>query len=227
MNGRARPVLVAIAGGSASGKTTLVEALSTYLRPARVSLLHQDDYYLDHPGLSLAERSRLNFDHPAAIDNGLLARHLRALGSGRPVDSPCYSFRTHARLPRTRRVEPTPLVVVEGIHLLSVGALRRLFDMKLFVDAPPDVRLIRRLRRDTGPERRRALRSVLDQWVANVAPMHARYVEPSRIHADLVVTDASDPRQIRRVLRLVESRFRQARAHRGAKDACVRCRRDQ
>jgi len=199
----AKPVLVGIAGGSASGKTTLVAALSTLLRGRSVSLLHQDDYYLDCPDLRLEERARLNFDHPSALDNRLLARHLRALTRGEPVDSPRYCFRTHLRLPETRRVEPAEVVIVEGMHLLRSGALRSLLDVKVFVDPPADLRLARRTLRDTGPERARSVESIVEQYLTHVRPMHERHVAPSKRHAHIVVTDAADPVQVRRAAALI------------------------
>jgi uridine kinase len=195
---RARPVLVGIAGGSASGKTTLVDALEGLLSDLSVSLLHHDDYYFSHDSVPLSERAKLNFDRPSALDNRRLARHLAALSEGRAVPSPRYCFITHSRLPQTRRVEPADVIVVEGMLLLAIAPLRRLFDVKVFVDAPPDVRLARRVLRDTGPERARELRAVIEQYLTIVRPMHERHVEPSRASADLVVTDATAPSQVRR-----------------------------
>jgi uridine kinase len=199
----AKRVLVGIAGGSASGKTTLVAALSTLLSGRSVSLLRQDDYYVDRPDLRPEERACLNFDQPSALDNKLLARHLRALVRGEPVDSPCYCFRTHLRLPDTRRVDPAEIVIVEGMHLLRSALLRSLFDVRIFVDAPADVRLARRILRDTGPERARSTQSIVDQYLTHVRPMHERHVEPSKRHADTLVTDAADPAQARRVAALI------------------------
>jgi uridine kinase len=204
---RARPVLVGIAGGSASGKTTLVHALQALLSDFTVCLLHHDDYYLSRPDLPLAERAKLNFDRPASLDNRRLARHLKALREGRAVSSPRYCFATHSRLPDTRRVEPADVIVVEGMLLLAIAPLRGLLDVKVFVEAPADVRLARRVLRDTGPERDRRLEAVVEQYLTTVRPMHERYVGPSRAFADLVVTDATAPAQAHRVAALVKRRF--------------------
>jgi uridine kinase len=208
---RAQPVLVGIAGGSASGKTTLVHALQALLSGFTVSLLHHDDYYLSRADLPLAERARLNFDRPSSLDNRRLERHLKALSAGRPVPSPCYCFVTHSRLRETRRVEPAGVIVVEGMLLLAIAPLRRLLDVKVFVDAPADVRLARRVLRDTGPERGRQLEAVVEQYLTTVRPMHERYVEPSRTSADLVVTDATAPSQARQVAALVKRRLSRRR----------------
>jgi uridine kinase len=202
-----RPVHVGIAGGSASGKTTLVHALTTLLSDLSVSLLHHDDYYFNRDDLPLAGRAKLNFDRPSALDNRRLARHLKALSEGRAVSSPRYCFVTHSRLPDTRRVEPADVVIVEGMLLLAIAPLRRLLDVKVFVDAPADLRLARRVLRDTGPERRRELAAVVDQYLTTVRPMHERHVEPSRAFADLVVTDAMAPYQVRQVAALIGSRL--------------------
>lgn len=204
---RAQPVLVGIAGGSASGKTTLVHALRALLSDLTVSLLHHDDYYFGRADLPLAERARLNFDRPCSLDNRRLVRHLKALSGGRAVSSPRYCFVTHSRLRDTRHVEPADVIVVEGMLLLAVAPLRRLLDVKVFVDAPADVRLARRVLRDTGPERGRRLEAVVEQYLTTVRPMHERYVEPSRGFADLVVTDATAPDQGRRVAALVRRRL--------------------
>jgi uridine kinase len=198
-----RPLLVGVAGGSASGKTTLVTALPPLLPGRSISLLHQDDYYRDRGDLPLEARARLNFDHPSALDSRLLARHLQALLAGRAVESPRYCFRSHSRRPETRRIEPADLIIVEGLLLFHPLSLVRLLDVKVFVEAPADLRLARRLLRDTGAERGRSLASVLDQYLTTVRPMHDRYVAPTRARADLVVTDAADPAQVRRVVRLI------------------------
>ncbi len=203
-----RPVLVGIAGGSASGKTTLVHAVGRLLSDLSVSLLHHDDYYFSRDELPLVERAKLNFDRPSALDNRRLARHLKALREGRTVSCPRYCFVTHSRRPGTRRVEPAHVVIVEGMLLLAIAPLRRLLDVKVFVDAPPDLRLARRVLRDTGPERRRQLAAVVEQYLTTVRPMHERHVEPSRAFADLVVTDAAAPSQVRQVAALIRSRLR-------------------
>jgi uridine kinase len=172
----ARPFVVGIAGGTASGKSTLAERAAARVGAALVT---HDRYYFD------ADAST-NFDHPDSLDTAGLAAHLDALREGRPVDLPVYDFATHRRAPRTERVAPRPLVFVEGILVLSSAELRRRFDLTVFVYAAADVRLIRRVRRDIA-ERGRDLESVLSQYLATVRPMHETYVEPSAAHAALVL----------------------------------------
>ena len=172
----ARPFVVGIAGGTASGKTTLAERAAARVGAALVT---HDRYYFD------ADAST-NFDHPDSLDTAGLAAHLDALREGRPVDLPVYDFATHRRAPRTERLAPRPLVFVEGILVLSSAELRRRFDLTVFVYAAADVRLIRRVRRDIA-ERGRDLESVLSQYLATVRPMHETYVEPSAAHAALVL----------------------------------------
>jgi uridine kinase len=204
---RPEPLIVGIAGGSAGGKTTLVRALRRALKGVGVLLLHHDDYYLDRGHLPARERAQLNYDEPRALDSRRLCRDLKALREGRSVESPRYCYRTHARLPRVRRVRPAEVVLVEGMLLLAVRSLRELLDVAVFVETPADLRLVRRIRRDTGPLRGRSLASVLRQYVATVRPMHEKHVEPSKRYADIVVSDARDERQVERVARLIRSRL--------------------
>ncbi len=172
------PFVVVVGGGTASGKTTLARAVA-----ARTGalLVAQDRYYYgaDDP-------AHFDFDHPDALETDLLVRHLRELCAGRPVDLPVYDFARHARAAVADRVDPAPLIVVEGILTLAHAGLVALADLRVFVDAPPDVRLARRLRRDTA-ERGRTVEGVLDQYLGSVRPGHLRFVEPSRTRADLVL----------------------------------------
>lgn len=183
-----RPLLVGIAGGTGSGKSTVVQALATVLGPESVALLEEDAYYRDAPHLSLDDRAARNYDHPDAIDEELLVHHLEDLKTGSGVDVPCYDFVAHRRLVETRRVEPRPCVVVEGIRVLAVPAVRRLLDLRLYVETDADLRFIRRLRRDVA-ERGRTVESVMAQWEATVRPMHLQFVEPSKRHADLIIPE--------------------------------------
>jgi uridine kinase len=180
--------VVGVAGGTGSGKTTVVQRLLTTIGADRVALLEQDSYYRDAGPLSPAERAALNYDHPDAIDEPLLAAHVRELKAGRRVEAPRYDFVQHARMAETRRVEPRPCVVVEGILVLASEPVRELLDLRLFVDTDADVRLVRRLRRDVQ-ERGRTVESVLAQWEATVRPMHLQFVEPSKRHADLIIPE--------------------------------------
>ncbi len=180
------PYLVAVAGGSGSGKSTVARALVETFAPDAV-LLDQDSYYRDRSHLPLAERAHLNFDHPDAIETALLAAHLAALRAGLAIDKPVYDFTVHARSARTEHVEPRALVVVDGILLLAEPALRDAFDLRLFVDVAADLRFIRRLLRDFA-ERGRSVEKIIEQYLETVRPMHLHFVEPSRRHADLVLT---------------------------------------
>ena len=198
-----RPLIVGVAGGSAAGKSTLVDGLRAFLPGVATSLLHHDDYYRDSAHLPQAERAGLDYDRPEALDNSRLVRDLRALREGRSVESPVYCFATHTRQPETRKVEPRDVVLVEGMLLLSVPELRGLIDVAVYVEAPDDVRLARRVERDVGPERGRTEESVRAQWARSVLPGHRRYVEPSKALADIVVTDATDEEQVAPVAELV------------------------
>jgi len=194
--------IIAIAGGSASGKSTLSSALVGQLGDEAALILH-DRYYRDPP--AEADRARWNFDHPDSLETELLVSHLDQLRAGEAVGLPRYDFTTHGRAPGVDTVAPAPLIVVEGILVLADPALRARFDGTVFVDTPSDVRLARRLRRDVA-ERGRDPLGILDRYLAMVRPMHEAYVEPSKRHADLIVdgTDelASLVRGVRAFLRV-------------------------
>lgn len=182
--------VLGLAGGSGAGKTTLVDGLTSRLR-GDVSVLWFDEYYHDLVHLSPEQRAAVNFDHPDSLDEVLLIEHLDGLLAGRPVDVPVYDFATHTRTGRTRRVEPRPVVVVDGILVLAVPALRSRLDLAVFVDAPAEVRLARRMYRDVR-ERGRTTASVRAQFEATVAPMHEAFVDPSAEHADLRLDGTGD-----------------------------------
>jgi len=187
--GAPRPALVVgIAGGSGSGKSTVVERLVRALGPDRVALLEQDAYYRDGSHLSVAERAARNYDHPDAIDEPLLVEQVRTLTAGRTCQVPRYDFVTHTRLPEFRAVEPRPCLVVEGILVLAMPAIRALLDLKLYVETDADLRFIRRLQRDRS-DRGRSTESVIEQWEQFVRPMHLQFVEPSKRYADLIVPE--------------------------------------
>ena len=188
------PVLIGIAGGTGSGKTTVAKRIVAGLPPEHATLVQHDWYYRDHPRLSLADRAKLNFDEPDALENTLLAQHLGELKSGSAVDCPQYDFATHTRRPETRRVEPRAVVIVEGILIFAVPAIRELLDLRLFVDTDDDIRLLRRLERDVL-ERGRDLGSVSAQYQRTVRPMHRRHVAPSKEHAHLVIPEGGDNAQ--------------------------------
>jgi len=181
-----KPLIIGIAGGTGSGKSTVARKVAEALPDASVAFLEMDAYYRDFRHLTLQQLHHVNWDHPDAFDVELLSGHLEALARGESVDAPVYEFATHSRSIRTRRIEPADVVVIDGILLLSDPNIRSQCNVKVFVDADPDIRLIRRIRRDTAV-RGRTLESVLDQYLTTVQPMHLQFVEPSKRYADLIV----------------------------------------
>ncbi|MDQ3327043.1 MAG: uridine kinase [Chloroflexota bacterium] len=181
-------VVVGIAGGSGSGKTTLVEAIVSGMALGTVVRLEQDAYYRERPELSFTQRETINYDHPDALDNGLLVEHVSALVRGSAIDKPVYDFTLHRRTAERQRVASAPVVLVDGILVLECAALRELLDLKLFVETDSDVRLIRRIERDLR-ERGRTLDSVVAQYLETVRPMHLQFVEPSKRYADVIIPE--------------------------------------
>ncbi|HEY8497616.1 MAG TPA: uridine kinase [Limnochordales bacterium] len=183
-----QPVFIGIAGGTASGKTTVARAILSRVPSARAALIEQDAYYKDQSHLPLEQRRLVNYDHPSAFDNDLLVAHLDALAAGRSIEKPVYDFTTYTRTGRTVRVDPVDIVIVEGILVLEDPRLRERLDIKIFVDTDADVRVLRRLMRDIR-ERGRTLESVVRQYLETVRPMHLQFVEPTRRYADLIVPE--------------------------------------
>lgn len=181
-----RPIVIGVAGGTGSGKTTVSQAILSRVGPTRIAYLQHDSYYLDLTHLSLEERQRVNFDHPDSLDNRLLAEHLDALCRGETVDVPIYDFTNHNRCAEVMHVTPHPVVVVEGILIFAEQALRDRMDVKIYVDADADMRFIRRLKRDLA-ERGRSIQSVIDQYLNTVRPMHLEFVEPTKRYADIII----------------------------------------
>lgn len=179
-------VVIGIAGGSGSGKTTVQRRVMERFGTRRIALLDHDAYYRDLSHLAPDQRARFNFDHPDALETDLMVEHLDRLISREPIEKPTYSFETHNRLDATETVEPRAVILVEGILVLAEPSLRERMDVKLFVDAAPDVRLMRRLERDIH-ERGRSVESVLNQYRRTVRPMHLEFVEPSKRHADVII----------------------------------------
>ncbi len=179
-------LVIGLAGGSGSGKTTVVRRIVESLGGAQVTVLDHDRYYRDHPELRLEERAALNYDHPDSLETGLMVAHVQALKSGRGVDAPVYDFTRHARSAATERFEPRTALIVEGILVFADKRLRDLMDIKIFVDADDDIRFIRRLERDTT-ERGRTMQSVVDQYLGTVKPMHLEFVEPTKRYADVII----------------------------------------
>jgi uridine kinase len=188
-----RPCVLGVAGGTGSGKTTVARAILDAVGQERIAFLEQDSYYRDIEWRSDAELLHHNFDHPAALDNELLVAHVAALKAGHAIEVPVYDFVRHRRTARTRRVEPRPVVLLEGILIFAEPNLRDLLDFKVYVDTDPDIRLIRRIRRDMA-ERGRSVQDVLRQYLATVRPMHLDFVEPSKRWADVIIPEGGENR---------------------------------
>lgn len=182
------PVVIGVAGGTGSGKTTVAQAILKRAGTQQISLIQHDAYYKDLSDLPLAQRAMMNFDHPDALDNELLIAHLKELKAGRAIEMPVYDFTTHTRTEQTRRVEPHRIILVEGILIFADEVLRRLMDVKIYVDTDSDIRFIRRLQRDIA-ERGRTMESVIQQYLSTVRPMHQEFVEPSKRYADVIIPE--------------------------------------
>jgi len=180
------PVIIGVAGGSGSGKTTVVRKIVEALGDDHVSVLEHDRYYRDHPELRLEEREALNSDTPGTFETDLMVRHGRAQPNGRAINVPGYDSARHARVSATTPVPPRTAIIIEGILIFENAPLRALMDVKVFVDADDDTRFIRRLQRDIA-ERGRTVDSVIDQYLSTVKPMHLDFVEPSKRYADVIV----------------------------------------
>lgn len=183
-----RPVIIGIAGGSGSGKTTVALRVKERFPLRTVEIIHHDAYYHDHPDLDEVSRAAINYDHPAAFETSLLVAHLDALRAGRPVAKPEYDYRTHRRRPATTSMHPADIIFVEGILVLEARDLRERMDIRLFVDVDADERFIRRMKRDLE-DRGRDLRSVVDQYRTTVRPMHQQFVEPSKRYAHVIIPE--------------------------------------
>ncbi|NJL95216.1 MAG: uridine kinase [Anaerolineae bacterium] len=180
-------ITIGVAGGSASGKSTIAEAIVENVGSANLAHILHDWYYKPLEELEQVQHpNNLNFDHPGALDTGLLIQHLHQLRAWKSVEAPVYDFVAFQRLPQTQQLDPRPVILVEGILVLAEPALRELLDIRIFVDTPADVRFIRRLRRDTQ-ERGRTVESVIEQYLSTVRPMHQAFVEPSKLHADVII----------------------------------------
>ena len=179
-------LVIGVAGGSGSGKTTVVRRIVESLGPDCVSILDHDRYYRDRLDLRLEDRTALNYDHPDSLETDLMVRHVAELKAGRAVEAPLYDFARYVRRTTTETVEPRRAIIVEGILIFADAALRAQMDIKVFVDTDDDTRFIRRLRRDVA-ERGRTMDSVIDQYLATVKPMHLEFVEPSKRYADIII----------------------------------------
>ncbi len=191
-HGEDRPVIIGIAGGSGSGKTTIAAAVVEAVGPERVALIQHDAYYrrLDH--LDFEERTKVNYDHPDSLETELLVKHIEQLRAGNSIDRPVYDFSRHTRSDDVVTVEPMPVIIVEGILVLVEPALRDLMDLRIYIDTDGDLRVLRRLERDLV-ERGRSVESVLHQYLETVRPMHLQFVEPSKRYADIIFPEGYTP----------------------------------
>jgi uridine kinase len=181
-----KPLIIGIAGGTGSGKTTVARKIAEALPEASVVFLDMDGYYRNFAHLPMDERRRVNWDHPEAFDLDLFVSHLGALSRGESIEKPVYDFATHLRSPRTERITAADVIVVDGILLFVDERIRALCDVKVFVDADPDIRLVRRIQRDMS-ERNRPLEEILEQYLTTVRPMHQQFVEPGKRYADIIL----------------------------------------
>lgn len=187
-----KTTIIGIAGGTASGKTTLArkvyEASQNY---GSVVVIKLDDYYKELSGLTYEERTKINYDHPDSYDSSLIVKHINDLKNGIPVEKPCYDFVAHNRSKETVLVKPANVIIIEGIMIFAIPELKDMFDIKIFVDTPDDIRLIRRMSRDIK-ERGRTIDSIVNQYLTTVRPMHLSFVEPSKKYADIIVPEGGN-----------------------------------
>lgn len=182
------PFTIAVAGGTGSGKTTIANALIERIGIDNIAYLPHDAYYKDMSHLDANQRKAINFDHPDSLDTALMVEHIKRLQASEPVEIPIYDFTTDSRTNQTLTVQPNPIILVEGILIFWEAELRKLFDIKIFVDTDADIRFIRRLKRDIV-ERGRTVESVIDRYLDTVRPMHQEFVEPSRRYADVIIPE--------------------------------------
>ena len=185
---RLTPLVIGIAGGSGSGKTTVANMIIQHVGAEKIAYLPHDAYYKDLSNLPEAQRHLINFDHPNSLETSLLIQHVIQLKKGQSIELPIYDFRVHCRTNQTQRIEPKTVIIVEGILIFVEAELRKLFDVKIFVDTDPDIRFIRRLQRDIL-ERGRSTESVIQQYLSTVRPMHLEFVEPSKRYADIIIPE--------------------------------------
>lgn len=188
MTGSHPPVIIGLAGGTGAGKTTVANAILKKVGAQRIAVVAHDAYYRDLDQLPPEQQASANFDHPHSLETDLLVEHLRQLKAGRSIDMPVYDFTANRRTPRTVRVDPQPVIFVDGILIFAEPVLREIFDMKIYVDTDADLRFIRRLQRDVA-ERGRTPQAVISQYLATVRPMHLEFVEPSKRYADIIIPE--------------------------------------
>lgn len=201
------PYFIGVAGGTGSGKTTVSHRIREMVGDEHIAYIQHDSYYYDRPDLSPEDRAAINYDHPDSLQTPLLVAHLRMLAAGQAIDMPLYDFSTYSRRAETLHVEPTRIILVEGILIFVERDLRDLFDMRIYVDADADIRFIRRLRRDMI-ERGRSLDSIVKQYMATVRPMHLEFVEPSKRYAHVIVPEGGRNRV---AMEMIASRLQMVR----------------
>ncbi|MDI6400676.1 uridine kinase [Balneolaceae bacterium ANBcel3] len=203
-----QPLVIGVAGGSGSGKTTVIQHILKQIGSKNLALIAHDSYYRDLKHLPFDERAQQNFDHPSALETELLIRHLKALCSGYSIECPIYDFANHVRKDTFVQITPKKVILIDGILIFCEKELRHLMDIKLFVDTDDDVRLLRRLRRDIC-ERERSVESVLEQYEKHVRPMHLEFVEPTKRYADIIIPHGGENRIALEMLNaLIDSRIR-------------------
>ena len=197
-----RPFVIGMAGGSGSGKTTIAESVVAQIGADRVAFIPHDAYYRHRPDISFEERTRVNYDHPDSLETELMVQHIGELLAGQTVERPVYDFSEHLRSKETVTVVPRPVVLLEGILILVETALRDLMDLRVFVDADADVRVLRRVERDME-DRGRSFQSIVDQYHTTVRPMHQQFVEPSKRHADLIIPEGYNAGAVGTILSMI------------------------
>jgi len=204
---KTKPFLVGICGGTGSGKSMVAEKLKT-ISPKNIIILSHDNYYKDHSSLPIKERKFLNYDYPGALDNNLFLQHLKTLARGEAIDMPEYSFATHTRKKGTKKVRPTPIIIVEGILIFSLKKLIKAFDLTIYIDVDDDIRLARRLRRDVG-KRDKSYEESLKQYLTSAQPMFEKYVLPVQNDVDIVLNNNGTLKDLQDGIDTVAARLKQ------------------
>lgn len=208
-NQQTKPTIIAIVGASASGKSLFAQTIYDELLPELgancISIIKEDAYYRDQTHMEMEERVKTNYDHPKAFEHELLRKHLAELAEGKAIECPTYCYKTHTRISETKLIEPTQIILIEGIMLLTDETLREYFDIKVYMDTPLDICLIRRIKRDTQ-ERGRTLESVTGQYLETVRPMFYQFIEPAKVHADIIITRGGKNRM---AIEVIKAKIRQ------------------
>jgi len=201
------PLVIGLAGGSGSGKTTIARSIVNAIGPEQMAILQHDAYYRDQSDVPFEERVEVNYDHPNSLETDLMVHHIKELLESRPVERPVYDFTLHNRSTETVRIDPRPVILVDGILVLSEPELRKLMDLKIYVDADADLRIVRRWERDIS-ERGRSFASVRDQYLQTVRPMHMQFVEPSKRYADIVIPEGYNIGAVETVISMIREVLR-------------------